>query len=39
MAVGINCKESSGKLVDNPKDMVFYTGNYQLKDESLIAPD
>ena len=37
MAVGINCKESSGKIVDHPKDMVFYTGTYELKDGSTVV--
>ncbi len=36
MAVGINCKEDSGKIVENPKDMVFYTGTYELKDENTV---
>ena len=36
MAVGINCKDAALKLVENPKDMVFYTGTYELKDKNTI---
>jgi hypothetical protein len=37
MAVGINCKDDAGKLVENPKDMVFYTGTYELKNENTVV--
>jgi|GEM_PF-3053232 len=36
MAVGINCKDPAGKVVADPKDMVFYTGTYEWKDEGTL---
>ncbi len=36
MAVGINCKDADQKLVPDPKDMVFYTGKYTLKGNTIL---
>ena len=37
MAVGINCKDEKGQWVPDPKDMVFYTGRYELKNGNTLV--
>ena len=36
MAVGINCKDEGGAIVTDPKDMVFYTGTYEIKGDRTL---
>jgi len=37
MAVGINCRDAAGQLVANPKDMVFYTGTYDIQNGNTVV--
>ncbi len=37
MAVGINCRDEKGEWIKDPKDMVFYTGRYEIRKDGVIV--